>query len=86
MIVAENRCRFFRSCANGTLQLMLMTAMRRAALFGRENALLNFAARIAALLPCSLVLATSANFTTPCRMPAQTRRWGMGAKARMKIS
>jgi hypothetical protein len=65
MIVAENRCRFFRSCANGTLQLMLMTAMRRATWFGRENAPLNFAARIAALLHCSLVLATSANFTTP---------------------
>jgi hypothetical protein len=78
MIVAENRCIFFRSCASGTLQLMLMTAMRRATLFGRENALLNVAARIAALLHCSLVLATSANFTTrlECRCKRAGGEWG----------
>jgi hypothetical protein len=65
---------------------MLMTAMRRATLFCRENALLKFAGRIAALLRCSLVLATSANFTTrvECRCKRAGGEWGQ--KARMKIS
>jgi hypothetical protein len=58
---------------------MLMTAMRRATLFRRENAVLNLPARIAALLHCSLVLATSANFTTPrveCRCKRAGGEWG----------
>jgi len=49
--------------AFGTLQLMLVTAMRRHGLVLSRKCALNFAQRIAALLHRSLLLATSSHFT-----------------------
>jgi hypothetical protein len=49
--------------ANGTLQLMLVTAMRRHDLVLSRKCPLHFAPRIAALLHRSLLLATSSHFT-----------------------
>jgi hypothetical protein len=49
--------------AIGTLQLMLVTAMRRHGLLLSPKCPLKFALRIAALLHRSLLLATSSHFT-----------------------
>jgi hypothetical protein len=49
--------------AIGTLQLMLVTAMRRHGLLLSRKCPLNFAPRIAVLLHRSLLLATSSHFT-----------------------
>jgi len=57
--------------AIGTLQLMLVTAMRRHDLLLSRKCPLNFAQRIAALLHRSLLLATSSHFTGE-RMSAST--------------
>ena len=61
---------------------MLMTAMRRVTLFRRENALLNLAECIAALLHCSLVLATSANFTNGMSDAGANAPVGNGGKSK----
>jgi len=64
--------------AIGTAQLMLVTAMRRHDLLLTRNCPLSFAARIAALLHRSLLLATSELFTGT-RMSGSTRaRWELG--------
>jgi hypothetical protein len=49
--------------AIGTLQLMLVTAMRRHSPLLSRKCPLNFTQRIAALLHRSLLLATSSHFT-----------------------
>jgi hypothetical protein len=65
---------------------MLMTAMRHATLFGRENASRNIAERIAALLHCSLVLATSANSTDGMSDAGANAPVGNGGKAKNEKS